>query len=59
VTDGFTYPPQQGVLRIFFAVKNPTASTGFEPANLGTKGYNTYRDYQNKHYNIDQKDEGT
>jgi hypothetical protein len=22
----------------FFAVKNPTASAGFEPANLGTKG---------------------
>ena len=22
----------------FFALKNPTASTGFEPANLGTKG---------------------
>jgi len=26
------------VLRIFFALKNPTASAGFEPANLGTKG---------------------
>jgi hypothetical protein len=23
---------------IFFALKNPTASAGFEPANLGTKG---------------------
>jgi hypothetical protein len=22
----------------FFALKNPTASAGFEPANLGTKG---------------------
>jgi len=22
----------------FFALKNPTASVGFEPANLGTKG---------------------
>ena len=22
----------------FFALKNPTASTGFEPVNLGTKG---------------------
>ena len=22
----------------FFALKNPTASSGFEPANLGTKG---------------------
>ena len=27
-----------GVPRIFFALKNPTASAGFEPANLGTKG---------------------
>jgi hypothetical protein len=26
------------VLWIFFALKNPTASAGFEPANLGTKG---------------------
>ena len=25
----------------FFALKNPTASAGFEPANLGTKGPHT------------------
>ena len=31
-TDGFTSPPKEGVLRIF------SASVGFEPANLGTKG---------------------
>jgi hypothetical protein len=31
--DGFTSPPKEGVLRIFFALKNPTASAGFEPAN--------------------------
>ena len=37
-TDGFTSPPKKGVLRIFFRPKNPTASAGFEPANLGTKG---------------------
>jgi hypothetical protein len=37
-TDGFTSPPKEGVLRIFFALKNPTASAEFEPANLGTKG---------------------
>ena len=37
-TDGFTSPPKEGVLRIFFALKNPTASVGFEPANFGTKG---------------------
>jgi hypothetical protein len=38
VADGFTSPPKEGVLRIFFALKNPTASAGFKPANLGTKG---------------------
>jgi hypothetical protein len=37
-TDGFTSPPKEGVLRIFFRSKNPTASAVFEPANLGTKG---------------------
>ena len=26
----------------FFALKNPTASAGFEPANLGTKGHSIY-----------------
>jgi hypothetical protein len=37
-TEGFTAPPKEGVLRIFFALKNLTASAGFQPANLGTKG---------------------
>jgi len=37
-TDGFTSPPKEGVLRIFFRSKNPTASAGCQPANLGTKG---------------------
>jgi len=36
-TDGFTSPPKEGVLRIFFRPKNPTVSAGCEPANLGTK----------------------
>jgi hypothetical protein len=37
--DGFfTSPQKEGVLMIFFALKNPTASAGFEPANFGTKG---------------------
>ena len=36
-TDGFTSPPKEGAMRIF-CLKNPTASAGFEPANLGTKG---------------------
>ena len=37
-TNGFTSLPKEGVLRIFFALKNPTASAGFESANLDTKG---------------------
>jgi hypothetical protein len=37
-TDGFTSAPKEGVLRIFFALKNPMASARFEPANLGSKG---------------------
>ena len=37
-TDGFTSPPKEGVLTIFFTLKNPMASVGFQPANLGTKG---------------------
>jgi hypothetical protein len=37
-TDGFTYSPKEGVLNIFFALKNTTALAGFERANLGTKG---------------------
>ena len=28
-TDGFTFPPKEGVLRTFFALKSPTASVGF------------------------------
>ena len=37
-TNGFTPLPKEGVLRILFALKNPTVSAWFEPANLGTKG---------------------
>jgi hypothetical protein len=37
-TDGFTSPPKEGVLRIFFRPKNLTASAGCKPVNLGTKG---------------------
>ena len=37
-TNGFTYLPKEGVLRIFLALKNSTNSAGFQPANLGTKG---------------------
>jgi hypothetical protein len=29
----------------FFALKNPTASAGFEPANLGTRGQTTEAAY--------------
>ena len=34
--NGFTSLLKEGV--DFFALKNPTASAGFEPASLGTKG---------------------
>ena len=34
-TNGFTSLPNEG---FFFALKNPTASAGFGPANVGTKG---------------------
>jgi hypothetical protein len=37
-TDGFTSPPKEVMLWIFFARKNPTASAGFEPANFSTRG---------------------
>jgi len=36
-TDGFTSPPKEGVLMNFFHPKNPTASAGCEPANLGSQ----------------------
>ena len=36
--NGFASLPKEGVLRIFFTLKSPTALAGFEPANLGTKG---------------------
>ena len=37
-TGGFTPPPEGRRAEDFFTLKNPTASAGFEPANLGTKG---------------------
>ena len=37
-TDGFTSLPKEGVLRIFFSLRHPAASAGFEPANLVTEG---------------------
>jgi hypothetical protein len=36
--DGFTFPPKEGVLRIFVALKNPLPSVGFQPANIGSRG---------------------
>jgi hypothetical protein len=36
--DGFLLPLRGTGAEDFFALKNPTASTGFEPANFGTKG---------------------
>jgi hypothetical protein len=37
-TESFTSALKEGVLWIFFCLKNPTASAGFEPAILGTRG---------------------
>ena len=37
-TNGFSVLPKEDVLRIFSALKNPTASAWFEPVNLGIKG---------------------
>ena len=37
-TDGFNFPSEGRRAEFFFALKNPTASVGFEPANLGTEG---------------------
>jgi hypothetical protein len=37
-TDGFNSLPKEGVLLIFIALKNSSASTIFEPANLGYNG---------------------
>jgi hypothetical protein len=34
-THSFTSLPKEGVVRIFFALKNPMASAGFEPPELG------------------------
>jgi hypothetical protein len=36
--DGFTSPPKEGALLVFIAFKNPLASAGFEPANVGSTG---------------------
>jgi hypothetical protein len=38
VADGFTSPPKERVLLIFIALKNPSPSAGFEPANLESNG---------------------
>jgi hypothetical protein len=37
-TDGFTLPSEGRRAGDFFALKNPTASAGFEPATLGSRG---------------------
>ena len=34
-TDGFTSPPKEVVLKILYALKNQTASVGFETRELG------------------------
>jgi hypothetical protein len=34
--DGYTSPPNEGVLRIFIALTNPSSSAAFEPTKLGS-----------------------
>jgi hypothetical protein len=36
--NGFTSSQKEVVLRIFIALKNPSSSAGFEPANSGSNG---------------------
>jgi hypothetical protein len=36
--DGFTSPPNEGVLRIIMTLKNASPFVRFEPANLGSNG---------------------
>ena len=36
------FPSEGGRAEDFFALKNPTASAGFEPANSGTRGQHAY-----------------
>jgi hypothetical protein len=36
--DGFTFPPNEGVLRIIIALKNSSPSAGIEPAKLKSNG---------------------
>jgi hypothetical protein len=38
--DGFYFLSEGRSDEDFFVLKNPTASAGFEPMNLGTKGQN-------------------
>jgi hypothetical protein len=43
-TDGFTSPATEVVVRIVIAIKNPSPSDGFGPANLGSRG--NHADYK-------------
>jgi hypothetical protein len=36
--NGFTFRPKEVLLRIFVVVKNPSLSSGFEPASLVSSG---------------------
>ena len=49
-TNGFTSFPKEGVRRAedFFALKNPTASAGFEPANLVPKASTLPLDHRSR-----------
>jgi hypothetical protein len=37
-TDGFVFPPMEGVLPTFNGLKNLSLSAGLEPGNIGSSG---------------------
>ena len=49
-TNDFTSLPKEGVLRIFFALKNPTASAAFESANWVPKTSTLPIDHRSRHH---------
>ena len=52
-TDGFTSPPKEGMLRIFFLPKNPTASNGCEHPQTWIPKASTLPLYYRSRYDCD------
>jgi hypothetical protein len=45
----YYFPFEERRAEVFFALKNPTASAGFQPANLGTKGQHATLDHRSRY----------